>query len=96
MANPTKTTLFVMFWLAVAINVVIQVIFHPFIAGGNNVVPLASAITGRAVAFLLLPLIALGITRLITRYTKRPVKKEKNILWIAWTIFFVVSTSSYL
>ena len=96
MTSPTKKTLFIMFWLSVAINIIIQIVFHPFVAGGNDAVSLASALIGRAVAFLLLPFIALGITRLITYFTKRPVGQETIILWVAWAIFFVVSTLSCL
>lgn len=71
-----------MFWLSVAISIIIQIVFHPFIAGGNAV-PLASALIGRSVAFLLLPLIALGIIRLVTYFTKRSIKQQTIILWIA-------------
>ena len=54
MTSPAKTTIFIMFWLSLAINVVIQAVFHPFVAGGNDTVSLASALVGRAIAFLLL------------------------------------------
>jgi hypothetical protein len=96
MISSTKKTLFIMFWLSIAINIIIQIVFHPFVAGGNDAVSLASALIGRAVAFLLLPFITLGITRLATYFTKRPIRQETIILWIAWTIFFIVSTLSYL
>ncbi len=76
-----------MFWLSVAINITIQFIFHPFAAGGNDFTSLASAILGRAIAFLLLPLIALGIMRMITYFTKRSIKRKATILWLAWTVF---------
>jgi hypothetical protein len=95
MLSPTKTNFFLMFWLAVAINIIIQVVFNPFGAGGSNPISLASALTGRAVAFLLLPFMALIMMRLITYFTKRPIKKETAVLWFFWTIFFVVSTLSY-
>ena len=96
MTCPTKKTLFIMFWLSVAINIIIQVVFHPFVAGGTDAISLASALVGRAVAFLLLPFFALGIIRLITYFTKRLIKQEIAILWIAWSVFFVISTLSYL
>jgi hypothetical protein len=96
MTSPVKKTLFIMFWLSVVINIIIQIIFHPFIAGGNDAVSLVSALAGRAIAFLLLPLIALGIMRLIRAFTKRAIKQKTPILWFAWAVFFVVSTLSYL
>ena len=57
---------------------------------------LASAIVGRAVAFLLLPLVALGVVKLITYFTKRAIRRNAIIMWTAWVIFFVISTLSYL
>lgn len=85
-----------MFWLSVAINIVIQVVIHPFVSGGNDAISLVSALVGRAVAFLLLPLISLGIMRLITYSTKHPIRQETVVLWFAWTVFFIISTLSYL
>ena len=96
MTSPIKKNVFIIFWLSIAINIIIQVVFHPFVAGGTDAISLASALVGRAVAFLLLPFFALGITRLITYFTKRPIKQETTILWFAWAIFFVISTRSYL
>lgn len=96
MASSIKTTFFIMFWLSIAINILIQVVFHPFVAGGIDAVSLASALIGRAIAFLLLPFFALGITRMITYFTKCLIRQETIILWVAWAIFFVVSTLSYL
>ena len=87
MVSPTKTTIFIMFWLSVAVNIIIQVVFHPFVSGGNNAISLVSALVGRAVAFLLLPLISLGIVRLITCFTKHSIRQETVILWSAWTVF---------
>ncbi len=85
-----------MFWLSMVINIAIQYALHPAIVGGNNFISLASALTGRAVAFLLLPLMALGVMKLITYFTKRPVKQQNVVMWSAWSVFFVVSTLSYL
>jgi hypothetical protein len=81
-----------MFWLAIVINIVVQLIFHPAIVGGDDFLSFASAITGRSVAFLLLPFIVLGITNAITSFTKKPIKYKISILWAAWLIFFIVST----
>jgi hypothetical protein len=85
-----------MFWLAIVINIVVQLVFHPAIVGGNDFLSLASAITGRSVAFLLLPFIVLGITNAITSFTNKPIKYKISILWAAWLIFFIVSNWGYL
>jgi hypothetical protein len=50
---------------------------------------------GRAVAFLLLPFLALGVMNTITYFTKKPLRYKTHMLWIAWFIFFVISTLSY-
>ena len=85
-----------MFWVSVLINIIVQLVFHPTISGGNNSVSFASAIAGRAFAFLLLPFLALGIMNLITYFTKKPIKHKTPVLWLSWLDFFVVSTLSYL
>lgn len=84
-----------MFWLSIVANVIIQVVLHPLVAGGNNFVSLASAIVGRAIAFLLLPLLVLGILNAITYFIKKPIRYKAVALWISWIFFFVTSTLSY-
>jgi len=84
-----------MFWLSIVINIIIQLVLHPAIPGSNDFVSYASAIVGRAVAFLLLPFLALGVMNTITYFTKKPLRYKTHMLWIAWFIFFVISTLSY-
>jgi hypothetical protein len=92
----SKHALWIMFWLSVVINVVVQLTFHPVMVGGNNPVSLASAIAGRSFALLLLPFIALGIINAIAFFTKKSIRYKIPILWVAWLIFFTISTLSYL
>ncbi len=85
-----------MFWLSIVINCIIQYLFHPTVIGGNDFLSFASAIVGRATAFLLLPFFALGIMNLIAYFAQKPISYKVPILWTFWLIFFVVSTLSYL
>lgn len=90
-----KKVIFIMFCLSVVINIILQIMFHPSVAGGADSISLASAIIGRAIAFLILPLVVLGILTVIVHFTKKPIRYKVYILWAFWLIFFAVSTWGY-